>query len=209
MKKLLFIIATVLYSQYAISQVTDSVATAVDTIPKTAVPPAAAPAPTPAPQEKSNRTFNEKFGFGLGFGFWTSTRTTYFEIAPSFAYRFPKALTTGIGYRYIYQHDKDLNNDLNSYGPNVFARLNLFKGIYFWTEYEWLNNQYFIGIDSEKYSRETESIDSWFVGLGIQRSLGKKGRGGLSFQVLYNVLYDQDQYSPYYSAWTYRVGYFF
>ena len=209
MKKFICFFSLTLFSGWCLAQVPDSTQkppAATDTIQQAPPPPATPPAEPP----KEGRTFSEKFAIGLGTGFWFNSRTTYIEVSPSIAYLFPKRLTTGVGYRYIYQHDKKLNNDLHSHGPNVFARLDLLKRIYFWTEYEFLNNQYFVESNfSNDYERETESTDSWFVGLGYQRSLGRKGRGGISVQVLYNTLYDQHHNSPYYSAWIYRIGYFF
>lgn len=210
MKKIILICVTLFFSHLANSQVTDSTATRTDTIPAPSSTPAPLPESALSTKAKSGRPFNEKFALGFGTGFWITPGTTYIEIAPSLAYRFPKTLTTGIGFRYIYRHDRYVNNDLHSYGPNLFARANLTKRIYFWTEYEWLFNQYFDykGF-TDDYTRETEDTDSWFVGLGYVRSVGKKGRGGISMQLLYNVLYDKDDYSPYYSAYTYRIGYFF
>jgi hypothetical protein len=212
MKKLLIILAFVLCNLVTFCQVSDSVKTSMDTIPKVAAPATAPAAVAAAPAEKKQgRSFREKFAVGFGTGFWITPNTTYLEIAPSLAYRFPKILTTGLGFRYIYRHDRNVNNDLHSYGPNVFARANLTKRVYFWTEYEYLWSQYFdYKYGTDDYTRETAEGDSWFVGLGYQRSVGKKGRGGISVQFLYNVLYDKDdQYNPYYSAFTYRVGYFF
>ncbi len=211
MKTFFLVVITLILGHVANSQVTDSTATRTDTIPTPAAPaPAPAPAQEPAPKKKTGRPLNEKISFGFGTGFWITPGTTYIEVAPTIAYRFPKTLITGVGFRYIYRHDRYINNDLHSYGPNLFARINLTKRIYFWTEYEWLFNQYFdyTGF-SDEYTRETEATDSWFVGLGYVRSFGKKGRGGLSMQFLYNVLYDRDDYNPYYSAYTYRIGYFF
>lgn len=200
----------------AFGQVPDSTGVVKDTLSKTPTPapvpaPAAAPAPVPMETAGPKRTFSEKFAFGFGTGFWITPGTTYIELAPTVAYRFPRALITGIGYRYIYRHDRYLNNDLHSYGPNVFARLNLLKRVYLWTEYEYLNSQYFDYpyFNNEDYTRETDHVDSWFAGLGYVRSLGRKGRGGISVQVLYNFLYDNTDRNPYYSAWSYRVGYFF
>jgi len=208
MKQLVISAFFLFCSYFAFSQVTDSTAAPVDSIPK-----ATAADTTTAPPPKQGRSFNEKFALGFGAGFWVNSRETYFEVSPSLAYRFPKRLITGIGYRYIYRHDKDRNNDLHSYGPNIFARVNLTKRIYFWTEYEYLNTQYFVdkGINyNNDYTRETTDTDSWFVGLGFQQSLGRKDRGGISMQFLYNILYDDDDlYNPYYSAYTYRIGYFF
>lgn len=172
--------------------------------PAPAQPAAAAPAPTP----KQGRSFSEKFAFGLGTGFWITPSTTYVEVAPMLAYRFPKRLITGAGYRYIYRHDRVIDRDLNSYGPNFFARLDLLKRVYLWSEYEILTSEYISDREPEK-GRQDDTVDSWFAGLGYVRTLGKKGRGGISMQLLYNILWKDDGINPYYSPLTYRVGYFF
>ncbi len=167
-----------------------------------------APAATPPKTKKDTRPLKDRLDFGLGTGFWITPSQTYVEVAPLLAYRFPKVLVTGVGYRYIYRHDRYTNNDLNSYGPNIFARANLTKRIYLWTEYEYLNTQHYNGsYVNNEVSRTTSHADSWFVGLGFIRQVGR--RGGISMQLLYNILYERNQYSPYYSAFTYRVGYFF
>jgi hypothetical protein len=160
-----------------------------------------------APKKKDTRPLNEKLGFGLGASFWFSSTTTYVEVAPTLSYRFPKRLTTGIGYRYIYQHDKVYDADLNSYGPLLLARVDLIPRIYFWTEYEHLKNKYIS--DIEDIPNFDSTTDSWFLGLGITQSVGRKGRGGVGIQVLYNVLYDEDEYSPYSGPFIYRIGFFF
>jgi len=63
--------------------------------------------------------------------------------------------------------------------------------------------------DVENIVNFDSSSDSWFLGLGITQSLSKNGRGGIGLQVLYNVLYDKDEYSPYSGPIIYRVGFFF
>jgi len=226
MKKLFLVTASVICGYLTYGQVPDSTIIKTDTVPPQQAPPPpppppattqpATPPPAPAPAQpqpadKPKRSFNEKFALGFGTGFWITPGETYVEIAPTLAYRFPKILITGLGFRYIYRHDRYLNNDLHTYGPLLFARANLTKRIYLWTEYEYLFSQYFDdSYKGDSYSRETGETDSWFAGIGYQRSVGKRGRGGISVQFLYNFLYDRDdRYNPYYSAYTYRVGYFF
>lgn len=202
MKKHLLLFTTLICSQFLFGQVDTTKTTQQDS----AI--AVQTQPKPPKQRKDNRPINQRIDFGLGTGFWITPSQTYLELAPSVAYRFPKALVTGIGYRYIYRHQRVINNDLNSYGPNVFARLTLTKRIYLWTEYEILNSQYYTQpYVNNEISRKTSTVDSWFVGLGFMRQVGRKG--GVSMQILYNVLYEREQNSPYYSAFTYRVGYFF
>lgn len=166
-------------------------------------------APAPTKVRRDNRPLKERIDFGFGTSFWFTANQTYVEVAPVLAYRFPKALITGMGYRYIYRHSRLYGQDLNAYGPDFFARLNVTRRIYLWTEYEILQNEYFTQVAGQELTTNHVTTDSWFGGVGYVRSIGKKGRGGISFQVLYNFLYDRDIYSPYYSAWTYRVGYFF
>jgi hypothetical protein len=217
MKKTAFLIAFMMIIQLGFCQQTDTLKVVKDAIPTTVVDtvktinqPVAA-TPTEATTEssaiakKDQRTMKEKFGFGLGASFWFSSDVTYVEVAPTLAYRFPKRLTTGVGYRYIYQHDKVYDSDLNSYGPLLFAKADLIPKIYFWTEYEYLKNKYIS--DIENITNFESSTDSWFLGLGFTQSVGRKG--GIGIQVLYNVLYDDNEYSPYYGPVIYRIGYFF
>ncbi|HEX5003067.1 MAG TPA: hypothetical protein VFW78_11280 [Bacteroidia bacterium] len=188
------------------AQTPDSVSTKPDTLLKSTVTASGQQNTSAKPQ----RSFGDMVSLGIGTGFWVNTRETYVEVAPLVAYRFPKRLTTGIGYRYIYRHDRVFNRDLNSYGPNAFARLDLTRRLYFWTEYETLKTDYLTEYNNgEDATKDSHSVDSWFTGFGYIRQLGRKARGGLSFQVLYNVLYDKDDLGPYYYPITYRVGYFF
>ena len=195
MQNKLFTIVAILFSSLAFSQ-TDSTATQIQK--DSTVTTEKAPK-----QRRDTRPIKDRLAFGLGTGFWITPSQTYVEIAPMLAYRFPKTLTMGIGYRYIYRKSRLSDRDLNSYGPNFFARVNVTKRIYLWSEYEILQSQYVANDDS----RQTDVVDSWFLGLGYVRQVGR--RGGISMQVLYNVLYEENPQSPYYSAFTYRIGYFF
>jgi len=163
----------------------------------------------PEKVRKDLRPIKDRLAFGMGTSFWINVNTTYVELAPMLAYRFPKTLTTGMGYRYIYRHDRIWGKDLDAYGPNFFARANLLKRLYFWTEYEILTSEYLYEVVGQDITTKKSTSDSWFAGLGFVRSVGKKGRGGISFQVLYNFLYQRDDYSPYFGPVTYRIGYFF
>ena len=170
-----------------------------------------APATPPPANEtrRDNRPFKERIAFGFGSSFWFNANTSYIELCPVIAYRFPKRLITGVGYRYIYRRDRFYGVDLNSYGPDFFARLQLLRMVYLWSEYEILNNQYIAQVVGNDINKETTTTEALFAGLGFIKSLGKRGRGGLSVQVLYNFLYERDDINPYYSPVTYRVGYYF
>lgn len=172
------------------------------------------PPSTPAdaqqkPSKKDQRPFFDRISLGGNTGFWIQPSTTYLEISALLAYRFPKILTVGPGYRYIYTRNRVYGKDMDSYGPNIFARAQLTKRIYLWSEFEWLKTEYTIQVANNTIETRTDHIESAFLGAGYIRSFGKKGRGGLSFQLLYNLRYIREEYAPYYSPVIYRVGYFF
>lgn len=201
MKSLLFILV-LLVAQQVFSQQNDTIKAVQESIPKPVTK-------TGTAVRHDNRPLKEKIALGFGSSFWITPHEIYIEVAPVVAYRFPKRLITGVGYRYIYRHELAIGEDLNSWGPNVFARLGLLKRVYFWTEYEYLNTQYLNDVVPDEYNLQKTHSDSWFAGLGYVRSVGKRGRGGISVQLLYNMLYNRDDYTPYYSPVTYRVGYYF
>jgi hypothetical protein len=200
MKKYIITFLILLSFKFAFSQANDSLKIKNDSI--------AATQNKPAKVKKDNRPMKERIAFGLGTSFWITPSQTYVEITPVLAYRFPKTLITGIGYRYIYRHDRVWGRDLNAWGPNVFARVNLLPKIYLWTQYEILQNEHLTQIAGNEVTKSTQTTDSWFAGLGFMKTIGKYGRGGISFQILYNFLYDRDD-NLYYSPVTYQVGYFF
>lgn len=163
-----------------------------------------------APKErKDTRPIVQRISFGMGGSFWANSRETYVEVHPSVAYRFPKMLITGVGYRYIWRYQFNTDPTLKTHGPTFFGRLNLIKKFYAWTEYEILKSEYLVEFPGQPVYKNSTTIDSWFVGLGYVKSVGRKGRGGISVQVLYNMLYHRDDNSPYYSPVVYRVGYYF
>jgi len=159
--------------------------------------------------KRDTRPFMQRISLGGSTGFWINTKKTHVEVSPLLAYHFPKILTTGFGYRYIYTRDRFYGKNLNTYGPNFFARAQLTRRIYLWTEWENLRTEYAYELGNASITTGKENVDSFFGGAGYIRQLGKKGRGGISVQVLYNFLYDREDHSPYYSPVIYRVGYFF
>jgi len=169
--------------------------------------------PTNPPAAQKNRQDDrpviKRISFGGSTSFWIDTRKTHVEVAPLLAYHFPKILTTGVGYRYIFTRDRFYGKNLNSYGPNLFARAQLTKRIYLWSEWEHLYSEYAFAIANNEIATQKQDFNSFFAGLGYIRQFGKRKHGGFSVQLLYNFLYDRDNNSPYYGPVTYRVGYFF
>jgi len=167
------------------------------------------PQPTPGQTPKDTRPWNERIRFGGATGFWINTKQTHLDLAGLMAYDFPKILTTGVGYRYIYTRNRVYGKNLNSYGPNLFARAGLTRRIYLWSEWEYLTTEYITQVAGNQIGTAKTGVQSMFGGIGYIRQIGKRGRGGLSVQVLYNFLFDGEDNSPYWSPVTYRVGYFF
>lgn len=194
--RLFFLVFFVLLTGSGYCQITTS-----DTIPpKTS---------TPHRINKDTRPFMQRISLGGSTGFWIQPSTTHLEVSALLAYRFPKVLTMGPGYRYIYTRNRVYGENLDAYGPNIFARAQLTKRIYLWSEWESLKNEYTVEVAGNELETKTEHIQSAFVGAGWIRTIGRKGRGGISIQVLYNMLYNREDFAPYYSPVIYRVGYFF
>lgn len=158
---------------------------------------------------KDTRTLAERIRFGGATGLWFNTKQAHVDVSALMAYSFPKILTTGVGYRYIFTRNYLYGKNLNSYGPNIFARAGLTKRIYLWTEWEYLTTEYIVQAGGAALYTDKTGVHSFFGGMGYVRQIGRKGRGGISFQLLYNFLYDREANSPYWSPVTYRVGYFF
>lgn len=175
---------------------TDSVKTIINTVPTSKI-------------KKDNRSAVKRLGLGGSTAFWISLNQTHVEVSPMLAYHFPKVVTAGIGYRYIYTRDRFYGENLNTVGPNIFIRAQISKRFYLWSEWEQLKTESVIEVAGVGISTYTSTVHSFFSGIGYIRSVRKNGRGKISAQILYNFLYDREVNSPYYSPVTYRVGYFF
>ncbi len=158
---------------------------------------------------KDIRPLIKRISLGGSTGFWINTKQTHIEVSPLLAYHFPKILTTGLGYRYIYTRDRFYGKNLNTSGPNFFARAQLTRRFYLWTEWENLRTEYAYELVSTEITTKKENVDSFFGGAGYIRQLGRKKHSGISVQLLYNFLFNREDNSPYYSPVIYRVGYFF
>jgi hypothetical protein len=159
--------------------------------------------------KKDDRPVVKQISFGGSTAFWINLHSTHVEISPMIAYHFPKVVTIGGGYRYIYTRDRFYGKNLNTIGPNIFARAQITKRFYLWTEWEKLRTEYALEALNQEVVIQETTVHSFFSGLGYIRSVRKNGRGKISIQVLYNFLYDREDHSPYYSPVIYRVGYFF
>jgi hypothetical protein len=159
-------------------------------------------------KSRDTRPLKQKIGFDLYTSFWMNASSTFFEFSPVVFYRFPKTYSIGTGPTYIYNHDRIRKIDLNGWGAKVFAKAQFTNWLYAYTEYQGINNQYVSGFDliTNKATKSTAFVDSWFLSIGMNIRSGK--RHGINIQALYDVLYDGVK-SPYYGAWTYRIGFGF
>lgn len=161
-----------------------------------------------AQKPRDTRPISQRIDFDIYTSFWANSSSTFFEFSPVIAYKFPKIVSIGAGPTYVYNHDRINDVDLNGWGGKVFSRAQLTKWFYVYTEYQGINNQYISGINGTtlEVTKSKEYVDSWFLSLGLNIRLTK--RHGINFQALYDVLYDENT-SPYYGAWTYRIGFGF
>jgi hypothetical protein len=161
-----------------------------------------------APKPTDTRPILKRIHFSISTSFWINPSSTFFEFSPVVSYRFPKTYSIGAGPAYIYNHDRTSKISLDGWGGKVFGRAQLLKWVYAYTEYQGIKNEYLSdhNLSTDEVTKSKQYVDSWFLSLGVYLKLTK--RHGINLQALYDVLYDQST-SPYYSAWTYRIGFGF
>jgi len=148
-------------------------------------------------QQQKEKDFDRIYvGGNASMGFGSATNI---YISPIVGYRFTKNFSAGPGV--TYQYWKYQEYSYNSYGGKVFARYTPLDFLILQTEYEVLSISR--GISSSDRSDETRTtFNGWFLGAGYVKSLG--GNSMVSFMVLYNLI--ENEYTPYDSNPTYRVG---
>jgi hypothetical protein len=163
---------------------------------------------TASKQKRDTRPLKERIFFDISTSFWVNSTSTFFQFFPSIGYRFPRIISVGAGPVYIYNRDRIHHVDLNGWGGSIYSTAHFTRWFYAYTEYQGINNQYVSAYDqlTKNVTKDKQYVSSWFLSLGINIRLGK--RHGINMQALYDVLYDKET-SPYYSAWTYRVGFGF
>ena len=163
---------------------------------------------TTSQKHTDTRPLSQRIGFDINTSFWINPSSTFFEFSPVVVYYFPRIISIGTGPAYIYNRDRIHQVNLSGWGGKVFSRAQLTKWFYAYTEYQGINNQYISGINSStnEVTKSKEFVDSWFLSLGVNIRITK--RHGINLQALYDVLYNKET-SPYYGAWTYRIGFGF
>jgi hypothetical protein len=152
---------------------------------------------------KDSRPLRDRIDFNLNTSFWINRSNVFGQASFLVSYRFPKILSLGAGPTYIFNYQRDPQQNLNGWGGIVFARAQLVKFFYLWTNYQGIDNQY---IDINSNTKDHTYVDSWFMGAGFNLRLGR--RFGINLSVTYDVLYDKT-YSPYINPVVYSVGFGF
>ena len=199
----LLLICSVALSLNVIAQIQNSPALKTDSLNK-----GTTASQAPVRNNVDSRPFFQRLDFDINTSFWINPSSIFFEFSPVVAYRFPKIISIGAGPAYIYNRDRKQEVNLSGWGGKVFSRARLTNWFYAYTEYQGINNQYISGINSStnEITKSKEYVDCWFLSLGVNIRITK--RHGINLQALYDVLYNKET-SPYYGAWTYRIGFGF
>ena len=130
--------------------------------------------------EKSK--FTDRIYFGGVMGLSGGTNGTSISLAPIVGYMVSSRLSVGVGARYEYYKNNFYNYTESRYGGNVFARMNLFKQIFGYGEYSFLNYSY-LGDSNDR-----RTVYRLPLGLGFSQSIGPRS----SFNIIaaYDILYD-------------------
>lgn len=143
--------------------------------------------------DKSN--FMDRVYVGGGFGLSGGTWGTSVSLSPIVGYMVTSRFSVGVGATYQFYKYKDAYFDFqdNRYGGSVFARMNLFKQVFAYGEYSFLN----LSINGDPSNRTT--IDRLPLGLGLSQPLGQRS----SFNIIaaYDMLYEVN--GPYASPWVF------
>lgn len=130
-------------------------------------------------------------GFGLSGGTWG----TSVSLSPIVGYMVSSRFSVGVGATYQFYKYKDTYFDYqdNRYGGSVFARMNLFRQIFAYGEYSFLN----YSVNGDASNRRT--VDRLPLGLGFSQSLGP--RSSFNMIAAYDMLYEFN--GPYASPWVF------
>ena len=130
-------------------------------------------------------------GMGLSGGSWG----TSISLSPIVGYMVSSRLSVGVGATYQYYKYKDNFYDYsdNRYGGSLFARMNLFKQIFAYGEYSFLN----YSINGDSNNRATAYRLP--IGAGFSQNIGP--RSSFNIVAAYDMLYELN--GPYGSPWVF------
>ena len=139
------------------------------------------------------------FGGNIGLSFWNGGANIL--IAPKAYYHFTPQIFTGVGLTYMYAKNSSYYNSdyydysSNSFGGSAMLGFRPMRFLQFTVEYEGLNTSY-----KNYYSNDS----FWNNGLYLGASFVT---GHVAFGFQFDVLHSST--SPYYSAWTPVISFYF
>ena len=140
----------------------------------------------------------DRIYYGGGGGFSAGTDFVNISLSPQVGYKITERYSAGIGLTYQYVRFTNIGESISNYGWSVFNRYNITEQFFGYGEFERLSFQQ----DFENTQRQ--GFNSLFFGLGFSNRIG--GNAAFNTMVLYNVLYVENEPSPYRSPWVIRVG---
>lgn len=152
-------------------------------------------------EEKNELTQADKIFFGGNFSLQFGT-PTFIEISPVAGYQIIPRVSAGLGFIYQYYRERTFFNSIfktNIYGGRVFGQftaikdldeiipLGLHAGIIGYAEYEFLNQDVVMGIDSVTNNIVTERrwFENFYAGGGLELPMSEKVK--LNLLVLWNL----------------------
>ncbi len=126
-------------------------------------------------------TFKERVYVGGSLGLQISNFATFVDVSPMVGYRLTNRLSSGIGLKYQYYHEKLIGYGTHVYGGSVFAKALIIPQAFIYGEFETLNLE-------APYFRENSGDRFWeqnyFAGLGFRQQIGPKAF--FNIMLLYN-----------------------
>jgi hypothetical protein len=156
--------------------------------------------------KNSNSEIEKRVLWGGGVGLQVGN-PTYIELSPKIAYRITNRLMGGGGISYLYYREDLASYGVNDhfetsiYGGTLFAKFDIYSGLFAHTEYEALNFKYY-NAGASDYRRKW--LGSFFVGGGYKQMISDNGF--IELMILYNLNYQS--LSPYSSPWVPRISIF-
>lgn len=143
-------------------------------------------------------SFVDRLYFGGGFGLSGGIYGTSISLSPIVGYMINSRLSVGVGVTYqYYKNNQPPPYDYtdNRWGGQVFTRVNLFRQIFAYGEYSFLNYAY-LGDTNDR--RVVERLP---VGLGFSQPIGP--RSSLNMLAAYDLIYLKN--GPYASPWVFSI----
>ncbi len=133
----------------------------------------------------------------------------YYDISPSLGYMVTDKLMAGLGVIYVSMGGRYSNSNqkynFTYYGGRPLIRYRVMNDIYANAEIDFLNAPYFSSTNFTIAQTTRKWTTNPLLGASYVIPFGK--RGGVQATLLYNLNYQED-YSPYSSAWIWRIGFF-